>query len=126
MGERRRGLTCPSCLFFSYANHVTPIPKDMSLTDAAPILCAGVVRLAPFLIVDSAPSETECKMSPSLFPPQTVYKALKSAAIGTGETVVITGAGGGLGHLAVQYAHLMGYRVIGASPFSISHHSYPR
>lgn len=30
-----------------------------------------------------------------------------------GDNVVITGAGGGLGHLACQYAHAMGYRVIG-------------
>ncbi|GMF60923.1 unnamed protein product [Phytophthora fragariaefolia] len=51
---------------------------------AAPILCAGV----------------------------TVYKALKEIGGNCGDFVVIPGAGGGLGHLACQYARSMGYRVI--------------
>ncbi|KAL7417988.1 zinc-dependent alcohol dehydrogenase [Mrakia frigida] len=68
----------------SYANHLTPLPDGFPLEEAAPILCAGV----------------------------TVYKALKTAALATGEVVVVPGAGGGLGHLAVQYATAMGYRVI--------------
>lgn len=41
----------------------------------------------------------------------TVYKALKEANLTVGETVVIPGAGGGLGHLACQYAVAMGYSV---------------
>jgi propanol-preferring alcohol dehydrogenase len=68
----------------SFADHVTPIPDDVSMSAAAPILCAGV----------------------------TVYKALKEFGGVCGETVVIPGAGGGLGHLACQYARAMGYRVI--------------
>ncbi|KAL7408733.1 chaperonin 10-like protein, partial [Mrakia frigida] len=68
----------------SWGAHLTPIPAGFPLANAAPILCAGV----------------------------TVYKALKEAAILKGEVVVIPGAGGGLGHLAVQYAKAMGYRVI--------------
>jgi alcohol dehydrogenase, propanol-preferring len=43
----------------------------------------------------------------------TVYKALKESGIQAGEWVVIPGAGGGLGHLAVQYAKYLGARVIG-------------
>ncbi len=61
------------------------IPKGADLAGIAPILCAGV----------------------------TVYKALKSADLQQGQWVAISGAGGGLGTLAVQYAKAMGYRVIG-------------
>ncbi|CAD1813210.1 Alcohol dehydrogenase 2 [Candida parapsilosis] len=61
------------------------IPKNADLAKAAPILCAGV----------------------------TVYKALKTAQLKAGEWVCISGAGGGLGSLAIQYAIAMGYRVIG-------------
>eukprot|EP00187_Rhodella_violacea_P018171 CAMPEP_0184735198 /NCGR_PEP_ID=MMETSP0314-20130426/61744_1 /TAXON_ID=38298 /ORGANISM="Rhodella maculata, Strain CCMP 736" /LENGTH=317 /DNA_ID=CAMNT_0027202229 /DNA_START=622 /DNA_END=1575 /DNA_ORIENTATION=- len=42
----------------------------------------------------------------------TTYKALKETEVKPGETVVIVGAGGGLGHLAVQYAVAMGMKVI--------------
>ena len=68
----------------SYADHVTPIPKGYDLAAAAPILCAGV----------------------------TAFSALKKISGAPGEYVVILGAGGGLGHLACQYARAMGYTVI--------------
>ncbi|KAH7338781.1 putative ADH1-alcohol dehydrogenase I [Rhizoctonia solani] len=69
----------------SYAAHVTPIPEAVPLHLAAPILCAGV----------------------------TVYKAIKLADTLPGDIVVIPGAGGGLGHLAIQYAvNGFGLRVI--------------
>lgn len=61
------------------------IPEGTNLAEVAPILCAGV----------------------------TVYKALKSANLKAGEWVAISGAAGGLGSLAVQYAKAMGYRVVG-------------
>ncbi|SCV00309.1 LAMI_0G04192g1_1 [Lachancea mirantina] len=61
------------------------IPAGTDLAEAAPILCAGV----------------------------TAYKALKSAALMPGQWVCISGACGGLGSLAVQYARAMGLRVIG-------------
>ncbi|ODV64305.1 zinc-dependent alcohol dehydrogenase [Ascoidea rubescens DSM 1968] len=61
------------------------IPKSADLAQIAPILCAGV----------------------------TVYKALKSADLQQGQWVCISGAGGGLGSLAIQYAKAMGFRVIG-------------
>ncbi|KAH8116951.1 mannitol-1-phosphate dehydrogenase [Phellopilus nigrolimitatus] len=69
----------------SFVHHVTPIPKELDSAGAASILCAGV----------------------------TVYKALKNSNTKVGDYVVIPGAGGGLGHLAVQYAHAMGLRVVG-------------
>lgn len=61
------------------------IPKGTDLAEVAPVLCAGV----------------------------TVYKALKSAAVQPGQWVAISGASGGLGSLAVQYAKAMGLRVLG-------------
>lgn len=60
------------------------IPQGTDLALAAPILCAGI----------------------------TVYKALKTAKLQAGQWVCISGAGGGLGSLAVQYAKAMGYRVV--------------
>lgn len=60
------------------------IPKNLDLAKAAPILCAGI----------------------------TVYKGLKESEVKPGQWVCITGAGGGLGHLAVQYAKAMGMRVL--------------
>ncbi|KAI0052104.1 GroES-like protein [Auriscalpium vulgare] len=68
----------------SYVKHVTPIPDALESTEAASILCAGV----------------------------TVYRALKYSQTTIGDWVVLPGAGGGLGHLAVQYAKAMGLRVV--------------
>jgi len=42
----------------------------------------------------------------------TAYTACKRSAVRPGQWLVIPGAGGGLGHLAVQYAKAMGMRVI--------------
>ncbi|KAF2994930.1 hypothetical protein E8E13_001455 [Curvularia kusanoi] len=68
------------------ANYVTPIPDGLDSAAAAPLLCAGV----------------------------TVYAALRKTNADSGNYVVIMGAGGGLGHLAVQYsARGIGHRVIG-------------
>lgn len=65
---------------------MTPIPDGLDSEQAAPMLCAGV----------------------------TVLAAIKRAQIKAGDWLVIVGAGGGLGHLAVQLASKgMGYRVIG-------------
>lgn len=61
------------------------IPQGTDLAEVAPILCAGI----------------------------TVYKALKSANLKAGQWVAVSGACGGLGSLAVQFARAMGYRVLG-------------
>jgi propanol-preferring alcohol dehydrogenase len=61
------------------ARFVVPVPEGISAVDAAPLSCAGV----------------------------TTYKALKIARIVPTERVAVFGIGG-LGHLAVQYARLMG------------------
>lgn len=68
------------------AEYVTPIPDGVDSAAAAPMLCAGV----------------------------TVYSALQKSGVKGGEWVVISGAGGGLGHIAAQIASKgMGMRVIG-------------
>jgi len=68
----------------SYIYHVTPIPDNISSPDACPILCAGV----------------------------TVWKAIRDADTRVGDWAVIPGAGGGLGHLGIQYCVAKGLRVI--------------
>ncbi|EIW85860.1 mannitol-1-phosphate dehydrogenase M1PDH1 [Coniophora puteana RWD-64-598 SS2] len=68
----------------TYIDYVTPIPAEVSSEEAVPILCAGL----------------------------TVYKGLKQCNVHIGDWIAIPGAGGGLGHLAVQYAVNMGLRVI--------------
>ena len=65
-------------------HHVTPIPDSIESSAAASILCAGV----------------------------TVYRALKYSETNPGDWVILPGAGGGLGHMALQYAKYMGKRVI--------------
>ncbi|CZT01525.1 hypothetical protein WAI453_006968 [Rhynchosporium graminicola] len=68
------------------ASYVTPIPDALSSEDAAPILCAGV----------------------------TTYAALRKSDAKSGQWVVISGAGGGLGHLACQIGSRgMALRIIG-------------
>ncbi len=64
------------------ADFLGRIPDQLSFVDAGPILCAGV----------------------------TTYKGLKETEARPGEWVVISGVGG-LGHVAVQYATAMGFRV---------------
>jgi len=81
------GLNLPGT-FQQYAlahlNAIVPIPEGLDPAAASPILCAGV----------------------------TVYTALKQSNTRAGDWIAIPGAGGGLGHLAIQYARAMGLRVI--------------
>ncbi|WP_200938263.1 zinc-binding dehydrogenase [Aeromicrobium sp. Root472D3] len=60
------------------------VPPGVEPVDAAPLTCAGL----------------------------TAYKAVKVAHVQPGENVAVFGIGG-LGHLAVQYAHIVGGTVIG-------------
>ncbi len=61
------------------------IPAEISDEEAGPLLCAGV----------------------------TMFRALKASKARSGDWVVIVGAGGGLGHLAIQFAKKMGIRTVG-------------
>ena len=62
------------------------IPSNVDAASYAPILCAGV----------------------------TVFNSMRQMKITSGETVAIQGLGG-LGHLALQYANKMGYKVVALS-----------
>ncbi|UUT34844.1 zinc-dependent alcohol dehydrogenase [Microbacterium elymi] len=65
------------------ARFATPVPDGIPPLDAAPLTCAGV----------------------------TTYAAVKAACVVPAERVVVFGVGG-LGHLAVQYARLVGAQVL--------------
>lgn len=65
------------------ASHVVPVPDGVSSVDAAPLTCAGL----------------------------TTYKAMKVARVAPTEQVGVFGIGG-LGHLAIQYAQIMGATVV--------------
>jgi propanol-preferring alcohol dehydrogenase len=86
---------CPSAEFGGYTknggfaeymladpNYVAHIPVGLSAVDAAPIICAGL----------------------------TTYKGIKETGAKPGQWIAISGAGG-LGHLAIQYAKMMGLNV---------------
>ena len=63
-------------------NYVAHIPANLDPKQAAPLICAGI----------------------------TTYKGIKETNAKAGEWIVISGAGG-LGHLAIQYAKIMGLQV---------------
>ncbi len=65
------------------ARYAPRIPEDVDAAAVTAVLCAGV----------------------------TVYKGLKVTEAKPGDWVVVSGIGG-LGHMAIQYATAMGYRVI--------------
>jgi D-arabinose 1-dehydrogenase-like Zn-dependent alcohol dehydrogenase len=54
------------------------------------------------------------KYSPILCAGMTVFNSMRHMNVGPGETVAVQGLGG-LGHLAIQYAHRFGYRVVAIS-----------
>jgi propanol-preferring alcohol dehydrogenase len=66
------------------ANYLAVLPEDVDPSIQGPVLCAGV----------------------------TAYKAVLNANIKQGQYMVVLGAGGGLGHFAVQYALALGAKVI--------------
>ncbi|WP_416442888.1 alcohol dehydrogenase [Leeuwenhoekiella sp. A16] len=65
---------------------VAIIPEELSSSEAAPLLCAGI----------------------------TVYNGMRNSGIRAGDTVAVQGIGG-LGHLAIHFANKMGMRVIAIS-----------
>lgn len=65
------------------AETLAAIPDDLSATEAAPLLCAGV----------------------------TTFNALRSSVARPGDVVAILGVGG-LGHLGIQYAAKMGFETV--------------
>ncbi|OTA92558.1 hypothetical protein M434DRAFT_74421 [Hypoxylon sp. CO27-5] len=63
----------------------TKLPDQAEMRDAAPLACAG----------------------------RTIWRGVRMAGLKPGEWLAIVGAGGGLGHLGVQFARAMGVRVVG-------------
>jgi propanol-preferring alcohol dehydrogenase len=84
--QQNSGYSVDGC-YAEYAvaddRYVVGVPDEIVSIDAAPLTCAGV----------------------------TTFKAIKVAGLQPGETASIVGIGG-LGHLALQYARLLGARVI--------------
>jgi len=63
-------------------NYVARIPSGLKSVEAAPVICAGI----------------------------TTYKGIKETGAKPGQWIAISGIGG-LGHLAIQYAKVMGLRI---------------
>ena len=70
-------------MMIARATGLVSIPDELTSEEAAPLLCAGLAT----------------------------FNALKKCGAEAGDTVVVQGIGG-LGHLALQYARRMGFRVI--------------
>lgn len=70
-------------MMIARATGLASIPEELSSAEAAPILCAGIAT----------------------------FNALKKSGAEAGDTVAILGIGG-LGHMALQYARRMGFRVV--------------
>lgn len=72
------------------SRQVAPVPQGLEAKEVAPLMCAGL----------------------------TIWNALSRGGVtmkeggGEGKTVAISGAGGGLGHLGVQFAAKLGCRVV--------------
>lgn len=80
------GATCDGGyaeMMLARATGLVSIPDELDAEEAAPILCAGIAT----------------------------FNALKKCGAEAGDTVVVLGIGG-LGHMALQYARRMGFRVV--------------
>jgi alcohol dehydrogenase len=70
-------------MMIAHATGLVTIPDALASVEAAPLLCAGIAT----------------------------FNALRKSGAGAGDLVAIQGIGG-LGHLALQYARRMGFKVI--------------
>lgn len=87
INQKNSGFTMPGTFqeyVVSDARYTSKIPDGVKDEEAGPIMCGGV----------------------------TAYVACKRSGVKPGQWIVLPGAGGGLGHFAVQYAKAMGMRVI--------------
>ncbi|KAJ5363713.1 Alcohol dehydrogenase 1 [Penicillium cataractarum] len=75
----------------SPAIHATKIPPGLSPDIAAPLLCAGIA----------------------------MYSSIKKTKARPGDSIVILGAGGGLGHMGVQIAAKKGLKVIAVDKYAL-------
>ncbi|KAH7048360.1 chaperonin 10-like protein [Macrophomina phaseolina] len=67
------------------ARNAVKLPDNVSFATAAPLACAGC----------------------------TIYKGVRATGLREGEWICLVGAGGGLGHLGIQFAKAIGLRVVG-------------
>jgi D-arabinose 1-dehydrogenase-like Zn-dependent alcohol dehydrogenase len=67
----------------AHASALARVPAELDAVESAPLLCAGI----------------------------TTFNALRNCGAGAGELVAIHGVGG-LGHLGIQFAARLGYRVV--------------
>jgi D-arabinose 1-dehydrogenase-like Zn-dependent alcohol dehydrogenase len=74
-------------MMIAKANALAAIPDELNPGEAAPLLCAGL----------------------------TTFNALRKSKANAGALVAIQGVGG-LGHLGIQYARHMGFKVAAISP----------
>jgi len=88
VSAENNGISAPGG-FREYATvdsrQVAAVPDSMASVGAASLMCAGV----------------------------TIYGALKRCGLQPGQRLGIIGCGGGLGHLGLQFAESMGFRVLG-------------
>lgn len=70
-------------MMLARATGLVSVPEELSSEEAAPILCAGIAT----------------------------FNGLKASGAEPGDTVAVLGIGG-LGHMALQYARRMGFRVV--------------
>ncbi|KAK4615655.1 Alcohol dehydrogenase [Fulvia fulva] len=63
----------------------TPLPDEVSFMSAAPLACAG----------------------------RTAYRSVIKTGLKSGEWIAFVGSGGGLGHLGIQFAKALGYKIVG-------------
>jgi len=80
------GVTCDGGyaeMMLARASGLVAIPDELKSEEAAPLLCAGIAT----------------------------FNALKKCGAQAGDTVAVLGIGG-LGHMALQYARRMGFRVV--------------
>ncbi|KAI2957130.1 hypothetical protein CBS147322_2235 [Aspergillus niger] len=87
INQKNSGFTMPGT-FQEYCladgRYASRIPDGVSDEEAGPMMCGGL----------------------------TVYVACKRSNVKAGQWIVLPGAGGGLGHLAIQFARAMGMRII--------------
>jgi propanol-preferring alcohol dehydrogenase len=74
------------------ARGIASIPDELSSTEAAPLLCAGI----------------------------TTYNALRNAGLRGGDLVAVQGIGG-LGHLGIQFARHIGFRAVAIGRTCLPH-----
>ncbi|WP_342479888.1 zinc-binding dehydrogenase [Paenibacillus sp. FSL L8-0340] len=70
----------------AFEDYLTSIPKEVTSIEAAPLMCAG----------------------------ETTFSAIRNSKARLGDLVAVSGIGG-LGHLAIQYAHKAGFRTVAIS-----------